>query len=291
MSATLRLSELALPGHLDLPSTDGRIVENSAEPFQSGILTSSIGPVLAALHPDKQYFVGQDVGIYYRHTDPPLDGCKAPDWFYVPNVPPKAADGTMRRSYVLWRERALPSIVIEIVSGDGSEERDDTPNTGKFWVYEQVLKVPFYAIFDGFDGSLACFLLEDGAYVPMEPDAHGRFAIPFLNVSLGIWEGAFQNYEWCWLRFFDAEGQLLLTDEESTRREKKRADQEKAQADRAIELAAREKEKADRANERAEKEKERADAANVRADAANLENARLREQLARLGIDPGNPVV
>jgi hypothetical protein len=56
-------------------------------------------------------------------TNPPEKGAEAPDWFYVPNVPP-LVDGEVRRSYVLWKEYVTPLIVLEFVSGDGREERD-----------------------------------------------------------------------------------------------------------------------------------------------------------------------
>ena len=77
-------------------------------------------------HPDSQYCIGQDSGIYWRLTDPPEKGAEAPDWCYIPNVPP-ALDGQMRRSYVLWQEYVAPLIAIEFVSGNGREERDRTP--------------------------------------------------------------------------------------------------------------------------------------------------------------------
>src|SRR5262249_44622978 len=84
-----------LPDHTQLPETDGSIVQNFQEPPQSILLTDSIRPVLDRLHPDGQYALGQDCGIYFRHTDPPRLGCKAPDWFYVPDVPP-LLDGQVR---------------------------------------------------------------------------------------------------------------------------------------------------------------------------------------------------
>jgi Uma2 family endonuclease len=86
---------------------------------------------LQQLHPDNQYAIGQDCGIYWRITEPPERGAEAPDWFYVPNVPPMLND-QFRRSYVLWQEYVAPLIVLEFVSGDGSEERDNTPITGNF---------------------------------------------------------------------------------------------------------------------------------------------------------------
>jgi Uma2 family endonuclease len=133
------------PDHTQLPESDGTFVKNFQEHPQSIILTDSIDPVLQRLHPDGQYAIGQDCGIYWRETDPPEKGAEAPDWFYVPRVPARV-DGQIRRSYVLWREFITPTILLEFASGDGSEERDRTPlsrsaegetsRPGKFWVYE-----------------------------------------------------------------------------------------------------------------------------------------------------------
>lgn len=135
------------PDHTQLPDTDGSIVENTQQSPQSYILTTSLRPRLIEQHPDRQFCIGEDVGIYFRYTEPVLSGCRAPDWFYVPNVPPMLA-GEVRRSYVLWKEHVRPVIVVEYVSGNGSEERDSTPNTGKFWIYEQAIRAGYYAIFD-----------------------------------------------------------------------------------------------------------------------------------------------
>jgi Uma2 family endonuclease len=112
-----------LPDHTQLPELDGTFVENFQEHPQSILLTESIEPILQQLHPDGQYAIGQDSGIYRRLTDPPERGAEAPDWFYVPNVPP-TLDGQMRRSYVLWQEIVSPLIALEFVSGNGEEERD-----------------------------------------------------------------------------------------------------------------------------------------------------------------------
>src|SRR5262249_4680216 len=87
------------PDHLQLPETDGLPVDNFLEFYVAGLLTDSLWPLLQRLHPDGQFAVGQSSGIYWRHTSPPLEGCKAPDWFYVPGVPP-TVDGNYRRSYV-----------------------------------------------------------------------------------------------------------------------------------------------------------------------------------------------
>lgn len=145
------------PDHTQLPDEDGTFVftqcggaKNFQEHPQSLILTDSIGPVLEKIHPDGQYAIGQDCGIYWRETDPPEKGAEAPDWFYVGNVPP-TINGEIRRSYVLRREYVSPLIALEFASGDGSEERDATPlsrteerekiKPGKFWVYERIIHI------------------------------------------------------------------------------------------------------------------------------------------------------
>ena len=142
-----------LPDHAQLPESNGTFVKNFQEHPQSILLTDSIEPILQKRHPNGQYCIGQDCGIYWRLTDPPESGAEAPDWFYVPNVPPKL-NNQVRRSYVLWEELIAPLIVLEFVSGDGSEERDKTPlslsdqkteqKPGKFWIYEQVIRPAFF---------------------------------------------------------------------------------------------------------------------------------------------------
>ena len=165
--------QAALPDHKQLPDEDGAIAHNFQEHPQSNLLTECLLPRLHKLWPDEQFIIGSDSGIYWRSTQPPLDGCKAPDWFLVVGVPPML-NGQLRRSYVLWQEAVKPLIVIEFVSGDGSEERDPTPYKGKFWVYEQGISAPFYAIYDVQKASVEVFRLEMGratARCPRPPTA------------------------------------------------------------------------------------------------------------------------
>ena len=105
-----------LPDHTQLPEKDGSFVRNFQEPPQSTLLSGSLFPRLVVLYGYGRFCIGCDSGIYWRSTKPPLDGCKAPDWFYVPGVPP-LLDGVVRRSYVLWQELIPPFLLIEFVSG------------------------------------------------------------------------------------------------------------------------------------------------------------------------------
>lgn len=193
---------------------------NFQEHPQSLLLTSSIYPVLNQLHPDGQFAIGQDSGIYWRLTEPPERGCEAPDWFYVPNVEP-LLEGDYRRSYVLWKEVIAPLLAIEFVSGNGDEERDQTSpfsseeaKGGKFWVYEQAIRIPFYAIYEVKKAAVEVYQLIGNRYHHCEPNDRGHYPIPELGVELGIWQGNYMNQTLPWLRWWDSEGKLLLTGEE-----------------------------------------------------------------------------
>jgi hypothetical protein len=60
----------AFGDHTLLPDSDGTFVKNFQEHPQSLILTDSIGQILQQRHPDGQYAIGQDCGIYWRETEP-----------------------------------------------------------------------------------------------------------------------------------------------------------------------------------------------------------------------------
>ncbi|MBW4661421.1 MAG: Uma2 family endonuclease [Drouetiella hepatica Uher 2000/2452] len=260
MAETLTQNALApdelppqFPDHTQLPESDGSFVKNFQEHPQSLILTDSIGITLERLHPDGQYAIGQDCGIYWRETDPPEKGAEAPDWFYVPNVPPRLR-GAIRRSYVLWREFIAPTIALEFASGNGSEEYDQTPlsyseeggttRPGKFWVYEQIMRIPYYGIFFINSGELEMYELVGGQYQQMIANSRGHYLIPQMEVEVGVWEGAYQNQTQPWLRWWDVQGDLLLTGSEQ------------------------------------------AVVAEQRAESAEEKAARLAERLREMGIDP-----
>lgn len=222
----------ALPDHTQLPESDGTFVKNFQEHPQSILLTDSVTAVLEQRHPDGNYCIGQDCGIYWRLTDPPERGAESPDWFYVPNVP-ATLNGIVRRSYVLWQELIPPLIVLEFVSGNGSEERDRTPlsrsgqedvKPGKFWIYENVIRPAFYGIYEVWLARVEVYNLIEGQYQLVPANDRGHYPITPLGIELGIWQGRYQNLELPWLRWWDSEGNLLLTGEERAELERQRAE-------------------------------------------------------------------
>jgi Uma2 family endonuclease len=241
------------PDHTQLPESDGTFVKYFQEHPQSVILTDSIDPVLRHLHPDGQYAIGQDCGIYWRETEPPEKGAEAPDWFYVPGVPARI-EGQIRRSYVLWREFITPTIVLEFASGDGSEERDRTPlacsiegetiRPGKFWVYEQVMRIPYYGIYQITHETLEVYHLVDTSYQRIAPNERGHYPIAPMQVELGLWRGSYSSHtDELWVRWWDKNGNLLLTGQEAAEVERTRANVAEERANVAKERVRQEQQK------------------------------------------------
>ncbi len=294
-SLTERYLPPPFPDHTQLPEEDGTFVKNFQEHPQSIILTDSIGQVLQQLHPDGQYCIGQDCGIYWRETEPPEKGAEAPDWFYVPNVPPNL-DGEFRRSFVLWREFQAPLIAVEFASGNGEEERDDTPlsysaegvtqKPGKFWVYAKIIRIPYYAIYEINSGKLEVYHLTDFTYHKLEPNERGHYLISLLGVELGLWQGSYQNQTQLWLRWWDLQGNLLLTGSERAEWESHRAEQERQRAEQEHQRAEQESHRAEQEHQRAEQESHRAEQERQRAEEAEQRVAQLVELLRERGIDP-----
>ncbi|MEG3843909.1 Uma2 family endonuclease [Microcoleus sp. herbarium14] len=261
------------PDHTQLPESDGTFVKNFQEHPQSILLTDSITPVLQTIHADGNYCIGQDSGIYWRLTDPLERGAEAPDWFYVPNVPP-TLDGQSRRSYVMWQEFVAPLILLEFVSGNGAEERNRTPllrtdkqetKPGKFWVYENAIRPAFYGIYEVRKASVEVYSLIQNRYELVAANDRGHYPIPQLGVELGIWQGSYQNMELPWLRWWDSQGNLLLSGAQRAEEERQRADREQEIAQQQLQRADREQQRADRAEDELEQ---------------------LRAQLRSAGIEP-----
>ena len=234
-----------LPDHTQLPCEDGNFVKNFQEHPQSILLTDALRPALDRIHPDGHYCIGQDSGIYWRIAEPLQHGAEAPDWFYVPNVPP-TLDGRMRRSYVLWQELIPPQIVLEFVSGNGAEERDRTPWKGKFWIYETVIRPAYYGIYEVKQERVDVYRLVGTRYELLAPNDRDRFPIEPLGIELGLWRGTYQNVELPWLRWWDGEGNLLPTGEERAEVAEERADREADRAELAEREVRQERERGDR---------------------------------------------
>ena len=233
-----------LPDDFQLPDDP---VENIQQPLLAAALTDALG---AAQQIRPEMLIGSNFGLVVR-----MDGeivVKAPDWFYVPRVNPYPPE-LVRRSYTPHLEGDPVAVVMEFLSAADNGELSirTTQPYGKLYIYEQILRIPTYVIYDPAVAKLEVRCLEAGHYVSQPPNAQGRFWIPPLNLFLGVWPGERLAQTLNWLRWWDADGNLLLWSSEQAETERQRAEAE---------------------HQRAETERQRAD--------------RLAELLRAQGIDP-----
>jgi hypothetical protein len=86
------------------------------------------------------------------------------------------------------------------------------------------VKVPIYAIFQAQTATLEVYRLESDRYQIQTTNADGRYWIPGLELFLGVWQGKHDNRTGYWLRWWNAEGELLLWPEERAEQERQRAE-------------------------------------------------------------------
>ncbi|MBC7880416.1 MAG: Uma2 family endonuclease, partial [Anaerolineae bacterium] len=153
-----------LPTMYDLPS------ENPEEPglpdefhgWQAQLLSQTFQPSTYALD---RVFAASDLNLYYDSQN--RSYYKRPDWFAVVDVPRLLDTG--RLSYVRWQERHSPIIVVELLSPSTLEEdqgltlRGRTPPS-KWEVYESILRVPYYVLFDRLADNFQIFELQGTVY-------------------------------------------------------------------------------------------------------------------------------
>lgn len=165
-----------------------------------------------------------DLNVYYDPNN--TRRYKRPDWFGVVGVPYFDREQDLRLSYVIWQEDVNPFIVVELLSpstqkedlGEIEPEPDEPPT--KWQVYEEILQVPYYGVYDRQNSSFRAFHLQNQRYQELEiPD--NRLWLAELGVGLGVWQGSYQKIDRLWLRFYDASGNWIPTPEE---RERQRAE-------------------------------------------------------------------
>lgn len=224
-----------------------------------------------------QVLISRNLNLHYDLNSP--DSHIRPDWFAVLGVPRLYDSEELRLSYVVWDEQASPAVVVELISpgtlmadlGDVRREQNGMPN--KFQIYEKILKVPHYIVFDRYKDRLWVFKLIDGHYQEQKIIG-GRFWFDDLEIGIGTWHGSFKGFTRLWLRWYDANEGSTLADsarvkESSPNYEKNEEIQTQSKQ---MEDLVQERSRRIEAEQIAEQERSRAD--------------RLAEQLRALGIEP-----
>ena len=224
-----------LPTMYDLPS---ETLEDQGLPDEFHLLQPELLRVtfLPPDYPQDQVFVASDLNLYYDPRHP--QWYKRPDWFAVLGVSRLYEETELRLSYVIWQEGVDPFVSIELISpGTESEDLGQTlrevnqpPN--KWEVYERILKIPYYFVYNRYNNEFQGFVLTANCYQSLSHTEQG-FWLPEVKMGLGLWQGSYQGIERLWLRWYDEESNWLPT---PTEREKQRADQAEVENQRLREL-------------------------------------------------------
>lgn len=94
----------------------------------------------------------------------------------------------------------------------------------------QTWRTPAYFILDPETEKFEAFALDvsQRAYVPLEPNPDGDFAVAPLGLSIGLRPTRYRHYERAFVRWIDAGGKPLPTGQERAELERERADREHA---------------------------------------------------------------
>lgn len=215
-----------LPTMYDLPSEYPEDVglPDEFHCFQANLLRETCKP---STYPFDEVLIGTGLNIHYDVHH--FDWYKRPDWFVVLGVERARQQRDLRWSYVVWQEGLSPFLVVELLS-PGTEAEDlgqtlrevNQPPT-KWQTYEQILRVPYYAVFDRYDNQFQLYQLVGTRYQPLSlPDANYWF--DEMALGLGVWQGEYKGIQGRWLRWRDA-NDWVPTDDERTERAQQQTEQ------------------------------------------------------------------
>jgi Uma2 family endonuclease len=227
-----RITWQKLPKDFILPDDP---VESTLQPLLAAALRESLelaGVILESM------LIASNFGLCANVEDKTV--VKAPDWVYIPSVY-SVKSGEIRRSYTPYAEGSNPEIVMEFISATEGTEYSFNPHYpyGKWYFYEQILKVPVYVIFHPITGVLEVYKLEDGVYKIQKPDPNQSlkqlFWIESLGLFLGVWIGKKAEHQGSWLRWYDRSGNLLLWGSELVEQQRQLVGQAEQRANRLAE--------------------------------------------------------
>ncbi|GBF80271.1 hypothetical protein AsFPU1_1672 [Aphanothece sacrum FPU1] len=156
----------------------------------------------------QDFFAAGNLTIYYSPRQRKSEHFRGPDFFVVLDVEKKP-----RKSWVVWEEGGkYPNIIVEILSTSTAE----TDKGLKKQIYQDIFRTPDYFWFEPETLEFQGFQLMSGQYQVIEPNENGWLWSQQLGLYLGI-----DNDQ---LRFFTAEGKLVLTPEETAEQQQQRAE-------------------------------------------------------------------
>jgi Uma2 family endonuclease len=143
----------------EYPTSDGKPMAETD--WHRDLMVEVIETLKMRYADDPSVYVSGNLLVYYVQGDKRQH--LAPDLFVVRGVPKNN-----RKYYLLWEEGKAPDVVIELTSK--TTRKEDVAK--KFNLYQDVLRVPEYFLFDPFEDYLKPpqqgFRLSDGKYPTIE---------------------------------------------------------------------------------------------------------------------------
>ncbi|HVS36707.1 MAG TPA: Uma2 family endonuclease [Gemmataceae bacterium] len=211
------------PSYDDLVTEDHQPVESILFEKLYRLLTQPLYANWPGPGEGRTFIVLANVGWFYQEKTPAVcpDCLLSLDVTYPPDLHVKQG-----HSYYQWRMGKPPDVVIEMVSdkrgGEDSFKRDLYARQG----------VPYYAIYDPdhhlSQETLRTLELSGRIYRPVSPGPW-----PTIGLGLRLWRGVFEKHEDAWLRWCDADGEIIPTAEERADQLAKSAAQQAERAERA----------------------------------------------------------
>jgi Uma2 family endonuclease len=205
--------------------SDGKPTGETAQHVQN--LLDLLGPPQSWFAADPQVLVAANMFVHYergnrkRHV--------SPDVFVVRGVPKEPK----RRNYRVWEEGWAPDLVVEVTS----KSTRDKDQTTKRAIYQDVLQVSEYFLFDPFEEylhpRLQGYRLASGQYRAIRP-VKGRLSSKVLGLHLEA-DGDL-------LRLYDPSADRWLPIRPEVEADKRRAEEGKRAAEAEVERLRRENE-------------------------------------------------
>ncbi len=235
----------------EIPHPPKDLIFDDGEPLESSRHRIAMNALIASVHEafaDRDdYFVGGNMFLYYSEDQAMNRDFRGPDFFVTLNVDRRRE----RKYWAIWEEQGrYPDVIVELMSP--STRQVDL--TVKKQLYAQTFRTREYFVYDPFEAdSLQGWRLDAAdRYQDIAKSEQGWCWCQELELWLGRWLGELTRETAPWLRFYDAEGNLVLLPEE---REQRRA--ELAENQRDLERQRAELAENQRDLERREREQER----------------------------------
>lgn len=193
----------------NLPTEDDEPLDNLFSGKQQRLIVESLysswKPISVDTNSERAFFAASNVGLYFSVHQPPL----VPDMFLSMDVEmPADLDLNAHRSYFVWEFGKVPDVAVEIVSNRKGDEL-----TRKLKDYANI-GVTYYIVLDPFgnlgENKLQVYELGFGKRLRPKNNAF----LDEIGLEVRLWQGEFEGLEGEWMRWYNADGNLILTGNE-----------------------------------------------------------------------------